>query len=127
MKIALDTNRYTDMARGEGAVVEAIERAELTYLPLMVLAELRAGFVGGSRRHENERKLVDFLRKPAARVLIPDEQTTFQYAALYQQLRRQGTPIPNKDLWIAALVLQHGLILYARDKHFDHVPQLMRL
>jgi predicted nucleic acid-binding protein len=40
------------------------------------------------------------------------------------QLRRQGTPIPTNDLWIAALVLQHDLVLCARDRHFDHLPQI---
>jgi predicted nucleic acid-binding protein len=30
-------------------------------------------------------------------------------------------------MWIAALVLQHDLALYARDRHFDHLPQLVRL
>jgi predicted nucleic acid-binding protein len=28
-------------------------------------------------------------------------------------------------MWIAALVLQHNLVLHARDKHFDHLPQLI--
>ena len=43
------------------------------------------------------------------------------------QLRPQGTPIPTKDMWIAALVLQHNLALHARDAHFDHVPQIARV
>jgi len=30
-------------------------------------------------------------------------------------------------LWIAALTLQHNLSLYARDRHFDHLPQLRRI
>lgn len=39
-------------------------------------------------------------------------------------LRAQGTPIPENDLWIAALVRQHGLTLVSRDEHFDAVPGL---
>jgi len=30
-------------------------------------------------------------------------------------------------MWLAALVEQHNLLLYSRDRHFDHVPQLARL
>jgi tRNA(fMet)-specific endonuclease VapC len=56
-----------------------------------------------------------------------DDQTTHHYAALYRQLRQTGTPIPTNDMWIAALVLQHSLVLCARDTHFDALPQLMRL
>jgi predicted nucleic acid-binding protein len=46
---------------------------------------------------------------------------------VYRQLRKQGTPIPANDLWIAALVLQHSLMLYDRDAHFDALPQLTRV
>jgi predicted nucleic acid-binding protein len=42
-------------------------------------------------------------------------------------LRVQGTPIPTNDLWIAALVAQHDLLLLARDAHFDRLPQLPRI
>jgi predicted nucleic acid-binding protein len=30
-------------------------------------------------------------------------------------------------MWIAALILQHDLTLYARDAHFDHLPQIRRI
>jgi predicted nucleic acid-binding protein len=60
-------------------------------------------------------------------VLFADDATTHQYAALFRQLRRQGTPIPINDLWIAALVVQHGLALCDRDRHFDRLPQLARV
>jgi predicted nucleic acid-binding protein len=46
---------------------------------------------------------------------------------VFHQLRKQGTPIPTNDMWLAALVLQHNLALHARDKHFDHLPQLVRV
>ncbi|HSF02880.1 MAG TPA: hypothetical protein VLA62_07715, partial [Solirubrobacterales bacterium] len=59
--------------------------------------------------------------------LLADEETTHHYARLFHQLRRQGTPIPTNDIWIAALVSQHRLYLLARDVHFDHLPQLPRV
>ena len=127
VKIVLDTNRYSDAARGDLAARETIESAEQTFLPIVVLAELRAGFRGGGRGRENERQLQTFLREPTVQVLIPDEATTFHYAAIFQQLRRQGTPIPTNDIWVAALALQHTLHLYARDAHFDRLPQLLRV
>jgi tRNA(fMet)-specific endonuclease VapC len=87
---------------------------------------LRAGFSLGKRGAENARVLRRFLMKPQVAVLLADEQTTHQYAALFRQLRHQGTPIPVNDLWTAALVLQHGLVLCDRDGHFDHLPQIPR-
>lgn len=126
VRLALDTNRYTDLCRGAEEVVEVVEHAEAIFLPFAVLGELRAGFSLGKRGAENERVLRRFLMKPEVGILFADEQTTHHYAALFRQLRRQGTPIPINDLWTAALVLQHDL-LCDRDHHFDHLPQIPRV
>ncbi len=126
MRVALDTNSYVAFCRGEEETVDLLEKADSIHLPFVVLAELRAGFAVGKRGSENERVLGLFLSKPEVYPLFADEQTTREYASVYRQLRRQGTPIPTNDIWIAALVLQHGLTLHARDRHFDHLPQLVR-
>jgi predicted nucleic acid-binding protein len=65
-----------------------------------------------------------FLAKPGVQVVWADEATTRSYASLHRQLRAQGTPIPTNDLWIAALVVQHDLVLYSRERHFDALPQI---
>ena len=127
MKLALDTNRYTDLCRGDRSVVEAVENADEVWLPFIVLGELRAGFAVGTRGPLNEAVLRRFLLKPGVGVLYADEQTTHHYAAIYRQLRKQCTPVPTNDMWIAALVLQHSLVLFARDAHFDALPQLTRV
>jgi len=124
---ALDTNRYVDLCKGVVETVELLESAEAIVLPFVVLGELRAGFAFGRRQAENERTLRRFLLKDGVRVLFADDQTTHHYAAVFRQLRKQGTPIPTNDMWLAALVLQHNLALHARDGHFDHLPQLVRV
>ncbi len=127
MRIALDSNRYTDLARGIPEVVSRIQRVRKVFVPWIVLAELRSGFMLGSRQEQNERTLTQFLNSPRFELLWPDEATTIHYARLVTQLRRQGTPIPTNDIWIAASALQHDLILFARDAHFDRLPQLARI
>lgn len=127
MKVVIDTNRYVDFARGDTEAVERIRRAQRVYVPFVVLAELRAGFLCGSRAERNEANLTRFLSSSRVEVLYPDEQTTHQYARLFRQLRTQGTPIPTSDLWTGALAVQHGLHLFARDRHFDSLPQIPRI
>lgn len=127
MRLAIDTNRYTDLCRGDAYVVETVECADEVWLPFIVLGELRAGFAVGSQGPQNEAVLRRFLLKPRVGILYADEQTTHHYASVYRQLRKQGTPIPTNDMWIAALALQHSLALLARDTHFDALPQLTRV
>jgi len=126
MRLALDANRYTDLCRGDSFAIHTIEHADEVWLPVIVVGELRAGFAVGNQGARNEAVLRRFLLKSGVRVLFADEQTTHHYAAVYQQLRKQGTPIPTNDMWIASLVLQHSLVLFARDAHFDVLPQLPR-
>ena len=127
MRLAVDTNRYIDFCRGELEASEVLETADTVFLPFVVLAELRAGFAVGSQGVQNEQNLRRFLMKPGVEVLLADLQTTHHYAVVYRQLRSQGSPIPTNDTWIASLVVQHNLVLYARDRHFDHLPQIPRM
>ncbi|HEX5044441.1 MAG TPA: type II toxin-antitoxin system VapC family toxin [Candidatus Polarisedimenticolaceae bacterium] len=127
MNVALDTNRYVDLCKGVAATVQVVADADRVYLPFVVMAELRAGFALGRHSANNERVLRRFLMKRGVDVLFADEGTTHHYATTFRQLRLQGTPIPAHDLWIAALVLQHGLLLHSRDAHFHHLPQVLRI
>ena len=127
MRLALDTNAYRAAADGESRPVEFLRRAEEIWLPHVVLGELRAGFALGTFGKKNEARLTEFLNSPRVKALYPDDQTTHHYASLFAQLRRQGTPIPTNDLWIAALAVQHDLMLLSSDAHFSKIAQIMRL
>jgi tRNA(fMet)-specific endonuclease VapC len=127
MRVALDTNRYVDFCRGEPVAIDVIQQAHHIFVPFVVLGELRTGFLGGNRNRQNERILTRFLNSNRVEILHADDQTTHHYARVFQELRENGTPIPTNDLWIAALVIQHDLSLFARDRHFDHLPQLVRI
>jgi predicted nucleic acid-binding protein len=112
--------------RGDAARVEIVRHARTLSLPLIVLAELRAGFAAGRQTNMNAANLHRFLNSPRVTVLLPDEQTTHHYARLFLQLRQKGAAIPTNDLWIAALTVQHDLILCSSDAHFDNLPQIPR-
>ena len=40
---------------------------------------------------------------------------------------KAGQPIPENDLWIAALARQHRLPILSNDAHFDQVSGVKRL
>lgn len=127
MRIALDTNRYVDLCKGVEETSRFVATAEAVFMPFVVVAELRAGFAIGRRGMENERVLRRFLLKDGVQILFADDQTTIHYASVFRQLRLQGTPIPTNDIWISALVLQHNIALHDRDRHFDRLPQIVRV
>jgi len=126
MNVALDTNAYSDFMRGDAARVQILRFARHIHIPLIVLGEIRAGFAAGNQESANAANLQRFLNSPRVSMLLPDEQTTRYYAQLYLQLRNKGVAIPSNDLWIAALVIQHNLVLCTADSHFQHFPQMLR-
>jgi predicted nucleic acid-binding protein len=125
VRVALDTNRLTDLFQGDTALADRLGNCDEVWIPLVVLAEIKAGFYGGSQQHRNEILLRKFLAKPTVGILFPGHETAEQYARLFVQLKRAGAPVPDNDLWIAALALEHDLMLITRDRHFQCVPQLL--
>ena len=124
MRILLDTNAYSDFMRGDSCRVQLFRTAQTLYIPIIVLGELRAGFAAGKFESTNAANLHRFLNSPRVEVLQIDQQTTYHYAQLYLFLRKKSVAVPTNDLWIAALGVQHNLILCTSDVHFKHFPQL---
>ena len=124
MNFAIDTTRYVDFMRGAREALTRFRSATEISVPFVVLAELRAGFLSGSKGAANEKNLARFLGRNGIRILLPDEASTHLYARVFASLRQKGTPIPTNDVWISALAIQHGLPLYTRDRHFDLVDGL---
>lgn len=124
MELLFDTNAYVEVAKGNAAALQKLRRASLVHLTFVSLAELRAGFACGSKTQQNEKNLQRFLAAKRVNVLYADSETSLFYARIYATLRKNGTPIPTNDLWIAALALQHGLPVYTFDRHFNKVAAI---
>jgi len=41
-------------------------------------------------------------------------------------LFKKGNPVPENDIWIAALAMEHDLSLVTRDEHFKKIDDLKR-
>ena len=57
-------------------------------------------------------------------LLSLDEDTTIIYGAIKTGLRKKGKPIPENDIWIAAIAVQNDLVLATRDNHFKEIEEL---
>lgn len=124
MNLLIDTNAYSDMVRGNAAIADLLGQADIVYLPVIVIGELKRGFYNGSRVKQNVETLEDFIIEARTRVLDIDIGTAEQYGQLAAYLKQQGTPIPINDIWIAALCLQYDIPLLTSDRDFKRLPQL---
>jgi tRNA(fMet)-specific endonuclease VapC len=122
--ILIDTNAYAAFKQGDADALSIIQQVPTIAINAIVLGELLSGFTFGSREDANRRELARFLDSPRVAVVPLDRRTADHYAAVYSALRKAATPIPTNDMWIAATALQHGLLLYTLDQHFQSVPGL---
>ncbi len=123
--VLLDTSAYSGFLRGDPEIKLALQQAGEICVNPVVLGELLAGFARGSHAVKNRKELRTFLGSPRVRVVEITESTAERYAAIFDYLRREGTPIPTHVLWIAASAMEHGLPVLTRDRHFERVPHVL--
>ncbi len=123
--VLVDTNVVVAYFRGDKVLHPHFAGAAPVYLPWVVLGELHFGAQRAQRRQEQLAYIRDILTY--AVVLFADQDTTEVYGQVKAELARLGKPIPDNDLWIAALARQYDLPLATRDAHFTHVPRLKAL
>lgn len=118
----LDSNIIIDLFHGNEAVNNFINNNESISLPVIVVGELYFG-AENSNNIKKHNKQVDDLITDFETVNI-DFETAKYFAKIKSNLKKLGKPIPENDIWIAALTLQHNRILVTNDNHFSLVEKL---
>ena len=124
-KYLLDTNIIIALFADESEVKNGIFQAEETFIPSVVIGELYYGARKSKRTQANLKRIDELIINST--VLGCDTNTAQWYGKIKNQLRLKGRPLPENDIWIAALALQHNLILVTRDAHFQEVESLQTI
>jgi predicted nucleic acid-binding protein len=125
MSFTLDTSAYSAFNRGDKRLREWFTSDNDIVVPIIVIGELRAGFVAGNKRKKNEELLQRFLDSPNVYVQTITDKTTVIYSQIYLSLRQKGKPIGTNDMWIAAIALEMDNELLTLDEAFSYIPDLM--
>jgi len=125
IKILLDTSAYVGFKSGTEEVIDSITSAETVLFSPVVLGELMFGFRNGNKFKENMDELNKFLEHKVVEIVHIGKTTSDRYSRIALHLKRQGTPIPSNDIWIAAQAIEHGAELITLDRHFEHIAGLI--
>jgi tRNA(fMet)-specific endonuclease VapC len=120
--VALDTSLAIAVINGRNGVPAWVASFAEVCLPSIVVGELLFGALNSGRATQNA-AAVDGL-VASCRVLPADLGTARTYASVRAQLKKAGTPIPENDVWIAAVCAQHSIPLATFDAHFQKVDGL---
>ncbi|MDW7649986.1 MAG: type II toxin-antitoxin system VapC family toxin [Bacillota bacterium] len=118
----LDTNIIIGLFKGDSLIKKNLGSVQEAFVPTIALGELYYGALKSKRHVENIKVIEDFSFSFSA--LSCDKITAKYYGEVKKELWEKGNPQPENDVWIAALALQHDLILASRDKQFTNILQL---
>jgi len=124
VKLLLDTSAYSGFRKGVPSVVEKISGCDSVLISPVMLGELMYGFREGGKFEQNMRMIRRFLDHEAVEIAPLGEITADRYSRIVMQLKKDGSPIPNNDVWIAAQAMEHGAELLTSDHHFEQVAGL---
>jgi len=118
----LDTNIIIALFASEASIINNLVQADEVFIPSIVIGELHYGARKSGRFQENLERLEELVANSA--IIDCDSTTARQYGDVKNRLRIKGRPLPENDVWIAALALQYSLTLVTRDAHFQEVENL---
>lgn len=121
-KLVLDTNAVIAYREGIPEVCSLVDTADVIILPVIVVGELLYGAFNSIKTKNNEKFVHKFIEYSL--VMQIDESVAARYARVRFDLKRQGNPIPENDIWIAAACLVLDVPLLSQDDHFTQVPGL---
>ena len=120
----IDTNIVIGLFASEPSIIEKIKsQSGVISVPSIVIGELFYGAEQSSKKESNRKRIEEFAQ--TSLITDCDLDTARHYASVKSYLKSKGTPIPENDIWIAALAKQHRLTLVTRDKHFNNIQELL--
>jgi tRNA(fMet)-specific endonuclease VapC len=120
----LDTNAVSALAEKDSSLLNVIANAPCLVLSFIAHAEFEYGLLGSNRPNAGLKLLAQLA--DCIPLLLPDQRTLTHYARIKDELKQKGRPIPDNDIWIAALAQQHAMPILSRDRHFDFVEGIQR-
>jgi tRNA(fMet)-specific endonuclease VapC len=120
-------NRHTSIAvalfKDDVKVRQQIAASPEVFVPVMAIGELCFGALHSPRVEENLKQVREFAT--SSTVLVCDLATAELYGQTKNELKAKGRPLPENDVWIAAIARQHSLTLITRDQHFKEIDGLL--
>ncbi|MBI4946152.1 MAG: type II toxin-antitoxin system VapC family toxin [Bacteroidetes bacterium] len=120
--VLLDTNIIIRLWANDPVIIKNIAEVKRVFVPSTVFGELYYGAFHSKNIESNLNRIVEFSKKVG--ILSADFNTAFFYGEIKANLKSKGTPIPENDIWIAALAKQYKITLITRDTHFNFISDI---
>lgn len=121
-KYLLDTNIIIALFQNDINVRKRITTSPELFVPAIAIGELYYGARYSAQVEKNLNHVCHFAENST--VLSCDMTTAEHYGQIKNELKEKGTPLPENDVWIAAIAKQYSLTVVTRDQHFKKINSL---
>jgi tRNA(fMet)-specific endonuclease VapC len=115
----LDTNAVIALQKKDPQFLTYAQGSFEVYIPVIVVGELYFGAYNSLHIPQNIQAIQDVIDDSV--ILACDLGTAENFGKIRHQLKAKGRPIPENDIWIAAIAMQYDLIVVTRDAHFHEI------
>ena len=106
----------------DNKIAEQLDEFINVYVPSIAAGELFFGAYRSANVKKHIEQIHLFLQKCI--IVNPNGETADAYGNIKAKLKDKGKPIPENDIWIAAIAIHNKLPLFTSDKHFKEVDGL---
>jgi tRNA(fMet)-specific endonuclease VapC len=115
----LDSNIVIDLFRGDKIAIARVKKIKTIYVPVIVIGEL---YYGANKSNQTPKRLLEIEQLERTVIIMDVTKSTARiYGQIKNELHIKGKPIPENDVWIAAIAKEHNFTLLTKDQHFDNV------
>lgn len=115
-KCFLDPSVVIHFFKNNVSVVEILKGFQEIYVSTVVAGELFYGAYASSDPAKHITQIQSFLNNCI--IVDSDIGSSIIYGQLKAILKKNGTPIPENDIWIAAIAAENKIPLFTTDNHF---------
>jgi tRNA(fMet)-specific endonuclease VapC len=122
-KHLLDTNIIVALFKNDENVRNQLAASPAVFVPAIAIGELYYGARHSAHVEKNTQQVREFAQNST--VLACDISTAEHYGQIKNELKTKGYPLPENDVWIAAIAKQYSLTVVTRDQHFQQIDTLL--
>jgi len=115
----LDTNIIIGLLNNDFKIIGRIREENKIYISVITVGEMLYGANNSINKEKNTKLYKDFFE--TCNIVTITDKTAEGYANIRYELKKMGKPIPENDIWIAAVAREKNMTIVTRDKHLLYV------
>ena len=124
-KCLLDTSIVIHFFKKNEKIIQQLDGFSEVFVSTTVIGELYYGAYASQAPEKHITMIEDFLLR--CKTIALDKASSINYGKIKTQLKLKGKPIPENDIWIAAVAISQNLPLFTTDNHFAAIPDIITL